>query len=127
MYLMYVDESGDSGLVRSPTNQFVLSGLVVHETRWREFLNLLIALRKTLRSVYRLPVRGEIHSTEFLNGRVRTIGGGYLARHERLAILRNVIDELAKMTFISITNVAVSKVGKPATYDVFSAAWATLF
>jgi len=28
---MYVDESGDPGLVGSPTEHFLLTGLVVHE------------------------------------------------------------------------------------------------
>jgi Protein of unknown function (DUF3800) len=127
MYLMYVDESGDSGLSGSPTTHFVLSGLVVHETRWREFVNLLIAFRKTLRSVYALPVRDEIHSAEFLNGRIHAVGGAAIARHVRLAILRNTIDELAKINFISITNVVINKTGKPLGYDVFAAAWGTLF
>ena len=62
---MYVDESGDAGLSGSPTTHFVLSGLVVHETRWREFVNFLIAFRKTFRSVYALPVRDEIHWLSF--------------------------------------------------------------
>jgi hypothetical protein len=30
MYFMYVDESGDPGLVGSPTRYFTLSGLVIH-------------------------------------------------------------------------------------------------
>jgi hypothetical protein len=50
-----------------------------------------------------------------------------LQRHVRLAILRNTIDELAKIGFISITNVIVDKQGKPADYDVFQSAWGTLF
>jgi hypothetical protein len=37
------------------------------------------------------------------------------------------LDELAKMNFISITNVVVDKKGKPPNYDVFAAAWRTLF
>lgn len=53
---MYVDESGDTGLDRSPTSYFALSGLVVHESQWRNFINQLIAFRKTMRSVYLLPV-----------------------------------------------------------------------
>jgi Protein of unknown function (DUF3800) len=122
MYLMYVDESGDAGLSGSPTTHFVLSGLVVHETRWREFVNLLIAFRKTLRSVYAPPVRDEIHSAEFLKGRIHAVGGAALARHIRLAILRNTLDELAKISFISITNVVINKTGKPLSYDVFAAA-----
>lgn len=119
---MYVDESGDTGLVNSPTKYFVLSGIVVHESEWRNFLQRIIALRKTLRSVYGLPIRSEIHASEFINGRV-----GELKRHQRLAILRNTLDELAKIDRISITNVVVDKTNKPQEYDVFNSAWGTLF
>lgn len=127
MYLMYVDESGDTGLANSPTSYFVLSGLVVHESRWRDFINQLIAFRKTLRGVYALPVRAEIHAAEFVNNRVKAVGGSYIKRHNRFAILRNTLDELAKMSFLSITNVVIDKTGKPAGYDVFDVAWMTLF
>ena len=48
-------------------------------------------------------------------------------KHKRLAILRNYLDEIAKMNFISLTNVVVDKRGKPADYDIFSSAWRTLF
>lgn len=119
---MYVDESGDSGLVGSPTGHFALTGIVVHELRWRDFVNALISLRRTLRSVYGLPIRGEIHAFEFIG---RKVFG--LERHERLAILRNVLDDLTKYDFISITNVIVRKAGKPPDYDVFNSAWGTLF
>ncbi len=46
MYLMYVDESGDIGLTGSPTRYFVLTGLVLHELRWRQTLDELIAFRR---------------------------------------------------------------------------------
>ena len=36
MYLMYVDESGDVGMVNSPSRYFVLVGLVLHELRWQQ-------------------------------------------------------------------------------------------
>jgi hypothetical protein len=122
MYLMYVDESGDTGLARSPTRYFALSGIVVHESRWRDFINVLIAFRRTLKSVYGLPIRGEIHANEFVNHRPYN-----LERYIRLSILRNCLDELAKMDYISITNIIVNKVGKPGNYDVFDSAWGTLF
>lgn len=130
MYLMYVDESGDTGLGLSPTSYFALSGLVVHESRWRDLLTQLIAFRKTMRSVYALPVRTEIHASEFISGRVRAIGGRLIARQEKLAILRNSLDELAKIDFISVTNVIVDKTnksGRTPPYDVFGCAWGTLF
>lgn len=119
---MYVDESGDTGIGGSPTRFFALSGLVVHESRWREFISVLIQFRKTLRSVYGLPVRGEIHSSEFISK--RAFG---LERHIRLAILRHCLDELAKLNYINITNVIIDKSNKSADFDVFSAAWGLLF
>lgn len=122
MYLMYVDESGDAGLTGSPTRYFAMSGIVVHESRWRDLINALIAFRKVLRTVYGLPIRGEIHASEFVNHRAFD-----LDRHVRLSILRNTLDELAKLNFISITNVIVDKQGKPPQYDVFHSAWGTLF
>lgn len=122
MYIMYVDESGDTGLVKSPTRFFALSGIVVHESRWRDFIDALLAFRRTLKSVHGLPVRREIHASELINHRSFDA-----AKHVRLAILRNCLDELAKFNYISITNVIVNKVGKPADYDVFHAAWGTLF
>ena len=123
MYIMYVDESGDSGLsIGSPTTHFALSGIVVHETDWRAFINQLVQLRKTFRSAYGLPIRAEIHSSEYINK--QTYG---LKKHIRLAILRNFLDELAKIPFISITHVLIDKQNKEADYDVFERAWKTLF
>lgn len=122
MYLMYVDESGDTGLINSPTRYFALSGIVVHESRWRDFVSALIAFRRTLRTAYGLPVRGEIHASVFINSRAFD-----LDRYVRLAILRNTLDELAKLNYISITNVVVDKRGKPDGYPVFEVAWKTLF
>lgn len=119
---MYVDESGDPGLVGSPTAHFSLSGMIVHESRWRDLINQLVQFRRTLRNVYGLPIRKELHASEFINSRTFNAN-----RYVRLAILRNTIDELAKIDFISITNVTVSKSGKPAGYDVFHMAWITLF
>lgn len=122
MYLMYVDESGDTGLVNSPTDYFALSGIVVHEQRWRSFLDTLIKFKKAMRAAHGLLIRTEIHASEFINSPVDG-----LKRHVRLSILRNALDELAKISDISITNVIVSKAGKPDNYDVFGNAWRTLF
>ena len=123
MYLMYVDESGDSGLVDSPTGHFALSGLVIHESRWRDFVAQINVFRRTLRNVYGLPLRSEIHASQMI--RRPPIPG--MGRHIRLAILRNFIDELAKMDFISVTNVVINKATKQADYDVFLKSWQALF
>lgn len=119
---MYVDESGDTGLVNSPTRYFALSGIVVHEQRWREFIDSLVNFRRIQRATHSLPLRAEIHASEFINKRAYG-----LQKHTRLAILRNTLDELAKFPFISITNVVIDKHGKPHNYDVFENAWRALF
>ena len=128
MYLMYVDESGDTGLSCASTNYFALSGIVVHESDWRNFIDDLLKFRQTLRSVYGLPIRSEIHASEFISRRVRSLPRGVqISRPMRLAMLRNSLDELAKLPYISITNVIVDKTTKPQGYDVFENAWKYLF
>lgn len=120
---MYVDESGDSGLARSPTTHFALSGLVIHESHWRDFVAQITSFRKTLKAVYGLPLRTEIHASAY----IQSPPVPNMPKHIRLAILRNFLDEIAKMSFVSITNVIVQKTGKASTYDVFTSAWQALF
>lgn len=120
---MYVDESGDNGLTGSPTTHFAISGLVIHESRWRDFVNQIVAFKKTMRTVHGLPVRTEIHAAHFIKG--PPIAN--MKRHVRLAILRNFLDEIAKLDYISITNVIVDKSNKSPNYDVFTSAWQALF
>ena len=122
LYLMYVDESGDPGNNTAQSNYFCLSGIVVHEKHWSSFTQSILNFRRTLNTVYGFPVRAEVHSVELIRKNQFQI-----EKHLRLAMLRNYLDELAKLNYISITNVVVDKSNKPATYDIFSAAWGTLF
>ncbi|MBL4627515.1 MAG: DUF3800 domain-containing protein [Roseicyclus sp.] len=119
---MYVDESGDPGNNTLQTKFFCLSGIIVHESEWHQFIDRLVVFRQTLKSVYGIPVRSEIHSAELI--RKNEFG---IEKHQRLAIMRNYLDELAKLNSISITNVVVDKQNKADDFDIFSAAWRTLF
>jgi hypothetical protein len=123
MYLMYVDESGDIGLVNSPTRYFVLCGLVLHELRWQPYLDELLNFRRGLKTTFGLKLREEIHASALISK------PGELARipkHQRLEILRLTADKLAGMTDLSLVCVVVDKQGKPAGYDVFEKAWQAL-
>lgn len=125
---MYVDESGDTGRNPGSTRYFCLSGLVLHESNWRGFINAMLAHRKVLSANCGLPLRAEIHASEYINKQVFTKNPKRaLKKYERLAILRNVLDELAKQQTISFTNVVVDKEGKRPDYDVLGSAWGTLF
>src|SRR6478735_443385 len=113
MCLMYVDESGDTGMVRSPTTHFVLSSIVVHETRWREFINAISAFRRLTRTRFGLPIRSEIHAAEYL----RHPPHPGISRIDRLRILIGFIETISRLDYISITNVVVNKTKRPPEYD----------
>jgi hypothetical protein len=124
MYLMYVDESGDCGLVNSPSRYFALSGLVLHELRWRDYLSQLVEFRRRMRAQHSLKLREEIHVSQMIGrapGKINRI-----PKHGRLAIYRKLLDELATMQELSIVNVLVDKHGKTSGYDVFEMAWTAL-
>lgn len=123
MYLMYVDESGDSGIVNSPTRYFVLTGIVVHELRWHDALNALIGFRQRMRTRFGLLMREEIHAGRMLS---RPGALARIKRNDRLTILRHFIDELAAMNYISVINVRIDKTGKPNGYDPFEKGWQAL-
>jgi len=75
MYLAYLDESGDSGLVGSPTQFFVLCCVLVHEAQWLATLDLLVDLRHRLRESYGILTRPEIKSMDLRRSR------GVLRKH----------------------------------------------
>jgi hypothetical protein len=120
---MYVDESGDSGLVGSPSRYFVLTGLVVHELRWQQYQNDLINFRRYLRQRFGLRLREEFHASAFIT---RPGNLTRIKRNDRLTMLRAFAGVLAKMTDLSLINVVVDKQGKQAGYDVFGMAWRSL-
>jgi hypothetical protein len=124
MFLMYVDESGDSGLVNSPTRYFILSGLVTHELRWQSSLNQLMEFRRRMRAAYGLKLREEIHAIRMLNRRPGTLAR--IPKYNRLAIIRNLLHEIAQMPDVNVISVVVDKQGKNAGYDVFENAWRAL-
>jgi len=124
MFLMSVDESGDCGMDRSPTQYFILTGIVVHELRWRSSLDRLIEFRRRVRQTYGLRLREEIHAVRFINRRPGELDR--IPKHKRLSIVRGLVDELSQIEDVSIINIVVNKENKPRTYDAFKAAWQAL-
>jgi hypothetical protein len=124
MYLMYVDESGDIGLLpRSPTRYFILSAIVIHELKWRDILHDLVQFRQMLKATKGLMIREEIHCTNFISRPGALVR---IPRNDRLDIIKKCIDWLNFQTDISIYSVVVDKEGKQITYDVFLQAWNAL-
>jgi hypothetical protein len=128
MYLMYVDESGDCGMpsAGSPSTLFCLSGLVVHELRWRDTMSQLLSFRHWLKGRYKVYLDDELHAAEMI-AKPSKIAPSLqrLSKHERLAIIRNFADEIAALSDVSIINVVVDKrSGRvPNKDEVFRRAW----
>lgn len=132
MFLMYVDESGDTGLpsAGSPTRYYCLSGLVVHELYWQTAHRQLVTFRQRLSQQYRVHLEDELHSAELIRlGTDLAPSLRVLRKHERLSILRQHADEIAAIPGFSIINVVVDKAtGKQQHADeVFKSAWYRLF
>jgi hypothetical protein len=126
MYLMYVDESGDPGILStSPTKYFVLTGLVIHESSWSDYLQKLIQFRREMRVQYGLGIREEIHAGKMISGRTKP-PMSFIPKHNRLAILRKYADLIGSMPSFNIINVVVDKSTKTVGYDVFESAWQAL-
>jgi uncharacterized protein DUF3800 len=123
MFLMFVDESGDCGMQNSPTRFFALTGLVVHELRWKVYLNEIIDFRRQIRTRFGLKLREEIHSGAliFKPGILNRI-----PKHHRLEILRLFAAKLASLPELNVISVLADKQGNPADYDVFENAWHAL-
>jgi hypothetical protein len=120
---MYVDESGDIGLNNSPTRFFILTGLVVHELRWKANLDQLVSFRRRMRDLHGFKLPEELHASHLINtpGDLKRI-----KRNDRLSIIRALATELATMQDINFVNVVVDKQGKPPDFDVFGKAWQAL-
>lgn len=121
MYLMYVDESGDTGISNSPTRYFVLTGLIIHELRWQALLDELIVFRRQLRNSTGLKLREEIHAAEMINSPGDLIR---IPRNIRLDILKKCLDWIALQRDCNLISIIVDKQGK--TTDIFEIAWTAL-
>lgn len=123
LYLMYVDESGDCGLKKSPTRYFILTGLIVHELRWQTYLDKMIDFRRHLRQKFGLKLREEFHAAKFISDPKEIIR---IKRYDRLTMIRMFAKLLSTLTDINLINIVIDKQGKPSDYDVFGIAWKAL-
>ena len=123
MYLMYVDESGDTGLDGSPTDHFVLGGFVVHEADWLDYLGRLVAFRRRMGAAFGMPLRAELHSSHLLTRPGALVR---IAKNDRLTIIRAFANEIAQLAHARCICVHVDKTTKDPGYDVFESAWTVL-
>lgn len=125
MHLMYVDESGDPGLVQHSSPHYILSGLIVAQDDWNKYLDRLKTFRKSLKQTYALNQRTEIHASELIR-----IGGlieyRNISKTNRIKILKEYAEQLP-IIFDSakIINVYIDK-ATTHSQDIFKTEWIRL-
>lgn len=113
---MYVDESGDPGLLnpnlpaaQQPSVHYILSGLIIPITEWRNYLTAIVDIRRQIRQAYGIPMRMELKGSALINPR----GNPYLRRikrAQRVAIYIDVFRQMvSRMPQAWIVNVYANK------------------
>ena len=121
MYLMYVDESGDSGVNNSPTRYYILTGIVFHELLWTDVLTSLVDFRRALKASKGLKIKEEIHSVEFINRPGKLVR---IPRNDRVDILKKCLSWLDSQQGVSTFSIVVDKQNKSG--GIFELAWESL-
>jgi len=125
MYLLYADESGDPG-PKGTGEHFILSGIIVHESRWPDCFRIIKDLRVALRDQYGIKRNGELHANNNIAGR-----GALWSRRwtveERIRLFQLVIEAVTQMPGVRTVNVCVRKkasqfAGKRG-HHVYEMAW----
>lgn len=121
MYLLYYDESGDDGWPGS-AHLFVLSGLYLHEHKWRDVFAKLLNLRRQLKADFGLPVRVEMHAKPFLLNKSPYCDFQF-DDQTRVRVVDRFCDVLANLPGVQIVNVVINKVNvRDQNYDVLDRA-----
>ena len=92
VHFIYLDESGDPGLINSPTKHYILAGLSVSHADWHKVDERLRAFRRWAGDVHGLDPRHEIHAAEFLGAANMHCG---LRREQRLLVIRRLMAVLS--------------------------------
>jgi hypothetical protein len=120
MDLVYIDESGDTGRLNSPTKEYLLIGIIVPEAKWHELSGRIRLARTRMRQNLGLRSDAEIHAAEFLGGAHTHLG---LSAWNRVRAVRWLLKELTRQTGITYVAIHQAKEGQP---EVLGAAWRKL-
>lgn len=125
MYLAYIDESGDKGWDRSPSEFFVLGCLLVHEEQWLSNLDALVKRRKFLRDKWGISPRTELKSAHLRwgDGPLKGLGIGL---RDRMNIFKDNMEYQANSMKVTNFAIAVEK-SKITDRDKDARYWAWTF
>lgn len=64
--IVYFDETGDDGLIKTSSDTFILTGIYMSSENWQKNYNQMQFLRKELKAKYGFHVKEEMHTKHFL-------------------------------------------------------------
>lgn len=98
MHLLYVDESGDPGIVSNSSRHFILCGLLVHHADWHGVQTALHEMRKRLHQMHGLSLESELHASEFLGNSRDHLGLNQRQRIQSLLHALGCVQALGALT-----------------------------
>lgn len=126
MYIMYVDESGDPGLVGNNSKHYILSGIIVSQHNWKTYLDRLKSFRKYLLAEYGFGLTAEIHASEL----IRINKSKYYSKFrksQRIDILKDFCHEMPVIfDGAKIINICIDKQTYNSAKEVQILAWQRL-
>ena len=108
MYLMYVDESGDPGLINSPTKYFILSAILISDLDWLGIFDKIKDCRRSMRTKYGIKMRSEFKGRHFYDGKGAWYGLKY-NKNERYNEYLRLMNFQAKFKNLKIINICIIK------------------
>lgn len=116
MYLMYVDESGDTGREPGSSPLFALAGVIAPSSKWSDVEQELAKLRQELGAQYGLKAADELRGSSIMRK-----GPGDAAR--RVALIEGALKGIASLKSVNILLTSVRKKNLPPETDIFRAGW----
>jgi len=105
---MYVDESGDPGLINSPTKYFILSAMLITDLDWLHYFEKIKDYRRKMKTTYGIKMHSELKGRYFYKGNGAWWGLRY-DRNERYNAYLNLMNLQAKMKNLKIINICIRK------------------
>src|SRR5215204_146235 len=98
MHLVYVDDSKDDKLA-------CFSALLVPVDNWNDCLNRLINIRRTIKDRDQVPLRMELHATDWLSGKGSRVR--HLGKPDRVRLFNYFLAGIAMLPGVQLINAAV--------------------
>ena len=125
MYLMYVDECGDSGMKPESSRYFILSAIILHESRWTAVMTRFANQRNEFKEHYGFDPDLELHASHMMGRSSKKYTKWN--KQQRHMMLRHAIALEATMAdSIRVMNVVIDKKKHGYPYDPFTKAWDAL-